>query len=132
MRWTASMTAGVAIAFALTSCTVGDPGESGPVVGAHGRLTFELLNASPVEEGYITLRVKVQRVDTSLMVEDADVSLQLLMPSMGHESRPDASEMGSGVYHVPDALVDMPGAWVLRVRVTGDESDEAELYFDAL
>lgn len=130
MRWAAWITAGVAIT--LGSCTVGDPVERGPVVGANGRLTFELLNASPVQEGHVTLRVHVRRADTSLAVEDADVSLQLLMPSMGHETRPDASEMGSGVYHVPDALVDMPGAWVLRVRVAGEENDEAELYFEAL
>jgi hypothetical protein len=111
------------------ACTAADVAEpDGRIVGANARFSFALVAPEPLHEGRIDLAVIVEDADDGTPIDGADVTVRLTMPAMGHTSDPLATETSAGRYAVADALVDMPGAWILRVRVNdGGLVDEAEL-----
>lgn len=98
------------------------------VVGANARFSFTLVEPEALREGRVDFTVSVSDLTDGGPVEGAEMSVRLTMPAMGHTSDPLATEIAPGRYRVPDALLDMPGSWVLRVRVEDDGLvDEAEL-----
>ncbi len=101
------------------------------ITGANGRFGFTLVDPVEVGEGRVDFVVEVEDLATGKPVDAAEVSARLTMPAMGHTSDPLADETAPGRYELHDALIDMPGAWVLRVRVDdGGDIDEAELSLD--
>lgn len=112
-------------------CVADTPSEPRTIQGAHGNFAFTLVDPVDVGEGRVDFVVEVDDLATGLPVEAGEMSARLTMPSMGHTSDPLADETAPGRYELRDALIDMPGAWVLRVRVhDGDHIDEAELELD--
>lgn len=125
----AAFVGGVFVAGA--GCAVETQREPSVVEGAHGNFTFTLVDPIDVGEGRVDFVVQVEDVATGLPVVAGEVSARLTMPAMGHTSDPLADEIAPGRYELQDALIDMPGAWVLRVRVDdGVHVDEAELPLD--
>lgn len=121
------------LALLLAACTAPGEGVDIPstVTGANGRFAFTLEGPESLQEGSVDLTVRVARIDGGQPVDGADVAVRVTMPAMGHTSDPEAVETASGAYAVDGVLLDMPGAWVVRVRVDdAGDIDEAELPLD--
>lgn len=119
------------VATCLTGCSVGERPDATDVVGANGKFVFTLEQPDPLLEGPVDLGVRVARVEDGQPVEGASVMVRVTMPSMGHTVDPLPTEIAGGGYTVEDVVLDMPGAWVVRVRAEdGSDVDEVELPLD--
>ena len=66
-------------------------------------------------------------------VEGASVRVRAIMPSMGHEPTWDArvAEVSPGRYSVTELVLDMPGAWEVRLRAESNAgTDDASFVVD--
>lgn len=115
----------------IGACSVAEGADTTDVVGANGKFAFTLERPAPLVEGRVDLGVRISRVEDGRPVEGAVVGVRVTMPSMGHTIDPVPMEIEGGAYAMDDVLLDMPGAWVVRVRVEdGEDVDEAELPLD--
>ncbi len=67
------------------------------------------------------------------LVEGASVRVRAIMPSMGHEPTWDARvvEEAPGRYAVTELVLDMPGAWEVRLRAESEAgTDDASFVVD--
>ncbi len=127
---------------ALTACSAGctatgdavsgDAAPSGPTPGLRGAIVFDLSHEEAPREGPNRFRLALDEAGGTAPLDGANVSLQVVMPSMGHQTTsPDVIDLGSGNYVLPNVVFDMPGDWSLRIRVKkGAVVDELEFPFE--
>ena len=101
------------------------------VEGAAGMLVFGIED-SAFREGESRFDL-VLATRAGAPVEGASVRVRAIMPSMGHEPTWDARvvEEAPGRYAVTELLLDMPGAWEVRLRAESEAAvDDASFVVD--
>jgi hypothetical protein len=114
----------------LSACSVetsAPPGKPDAKVGAMGAARFELTPDASPHEGPNTFRVRLWDAEGAPL-SGASLSARVVMPTMGHEaSAGDVKDAGGGLYELPSVVLDMPGAWAVRLHLEkGSLTDEAE------
>lgn len=131
---TACLAGLVALSFGAGACGGADQdsaaGGSGPgQLGAHHVARFEIVTPDELGEGSNELQLRVTDGETGAAIDGASITGRQFMPAMGHDRELGyVDEGGSGTYRISDVVFDMPGSWMVRVRLEkGALFDEAEL-----
>ena len=124
-----------ATSLAASACAPADsapPSSDGGLLGAHGKARFELVDRGDVAEGANDFELEVVSEATGEPIAGGVITGRQLMPSMGHDRELDAVvDDGGGTYRVSNVVFDMPGSWVVRLRLDKDGLvDEVELPLD--
>ena len=98
------------------------------VTSASGRLRVEVLaSATPLRRGVQRFHIRVTEAATGRAVPGVELAVLPWMPSMGHgiDGNPRITVLGPGDFEVSDLDLFMPGAWELRLTLTGKVDDKA-------
>lgn len=98
------------------------------VTSTSGRLRIEVLaDAVPLRRGPQRLRIRVTEVTTGKPIPSMVLALQPWMPTMGHglDSPARITLQGTSDFEVSELDLFMPGAWELRLTLSGSVEDKA-------
>lgn len=98
------------------------------VTSTSGRLRIEVLAAAvPLRRGPQRLRIRVTEVATGKPIPSLALALQPWMPTMGHglDSPARITPQGTSDFEISELDLFMPGAWELRLTLSGSVEDKA-------
>jgi hypothetical protein len=120
--------AALLMAAGITACSSSAEGDPFHVVSAQGQLHIALeTTPQPPAQGTNTVKYTVTD-DSGVAQDDLDVAVVPWMPSMGHGSEPNVTQVtpqGNGVYLVTNVVFFMPGYWELRTTFGNKVNDSA-------